>query len=85
MVKGLISVNLKCDASKRLLLNVFMALQVVLQHHDHVRDRVRDRVSGSCTGLNPIDTDPGYMPVLEYRWYGLTGTCPPSGFTVIAF
>ena len=25
------------------------------------------------------------MPILEYRWYGSTGTCKPSGCTVIAF
>ena len=37
------------------------------------------------TESNPLDTAPGYMPILEYRWYGSVGTCNPSGCTVIAF
>ena len=37
------------------------------------------------TESNPLDTAPGYMPILEYLWYGSAGTCKPSGCTVIAF
>ena len=37
------------------------------------------------TESNPLDTAPGYMPILEYRWYGSAGTCKPSGCTVIDF
>ena len=37
------------------------------------------------TESNPLDTAPGYMYILEYRWYGSAGTCKPSGCTVIAF
>ena len=37
------------------------------------------------TESNPLVTALGYMPILEYRWYGTAGTCKPSGFTVIAF
>ena len=37
------------------------------------------------TESNPLDTAPGYMPILEYRWYGSAGTCKPSDCTVIAF
>ena len=36
------------------------------------------------TGLNPFDGAPGYMLTLEYCRYGSTGTCSPSGRTVIA-
>ena len=36
------------------------------------------------TESNPLDTAPGYMPILEYQWYGSAGTCKPSGCTVIA-
>ena len=34
---------------------------------------------------NPHDTAPGYMPILEYWWYGSAGTWKPSGYTLIAF
>ena len=37
------------------------------------------------TESNPLDTAPGYMPILEYRFYGSAGTCKPSGRTVMAF
>ena len=37
------------------------------------------------TESNPLDTAPGYMLILEYRWYGSAGACKPSGCTVIAF
>ena len=37
------------------------------------------------TESNPLDTAPGCMPILEYRWYGSAGTCKPSGCNVISF
>ena len=37
------------------------------------------------TKSNPLDAAPGYMSILEYRWYGSAGTCKPSGCTVIPF
>ena len=37
------------------------------------------------TESNPLGTAPGYMPILEYQWYGSAGTCKPSGCNVIAF
>ena len=36
------------------------------------------------TRSNPLDTVPGYIPILEYRWYGSTGTYSPSGCTALA-
>ena len=39
------------------------------------------------TQMNDISLAPapGYMPILESRWYGSTGTCPPSGCTALVF
>ena len=54
-----------------MLHSVFMALLVVYDI--------------KTTESNPLETASGYMPILEYRWYGSTGTCKPSGCTVIAF
>ena len=59
---------------RRVLHSVFMALRGVF-----MTSRLRDQDYGT------LDTAPGYMPILEYRWYGSAGTCKPSGCTVIAF
>ena len=60
-----------CDLSRRLLHSVYGAPGCF---YDIM-----------TTGSNPLDTVPGYMPILDYRWYGSAGTCKPSGCTVIAF
>ena len=71
MVIGPVFLTHICDISRRLLYIVFWRSWVFYDF--------------KTMGLNPLDAAPGYMPILEYQWYGSTGTCPPSDCTMIAF